>query len=417
MKSNYKLLDFEACKDINILKNFKLVIWGGYPKGAQIKRTLEREGIAVECFCDSDIKKWNRPYEGLRIYSPYRLNGWMQNDADWLIVSCLSREKELVQILNEFNMENINLVSYWGISTAFIANGKILEVEDHLPIYDEFWRYECSHEMTVYHIRMLQNYRLAPQEAVKILTPGKTASNTILETFNQMGIPCIHIHTLRYPEYILLGELKNVWTDVFRLKRGEKTKIITSVREPLSRDFSAFWQPFSGEIDKGFVCPIFNGDFQKMYYDFIEIIMRGTVYAHNLLGITSPVIWQDEFEWFNYEIKDVFGIDVYEYPFNKEEGYQVIETDDVQIFLFRVENLDNILPALGRFVGRTIPSFVSSNIAETKRYGLAYKEFQKQIRLPEKYVEHYYKGNPYMDHFYSKEEQKKFLERWENQIC
>lgn len=40
----------------------------------------------------------------------------------------------------------------------------------------------------------------------------------------------------------------------------------------------------------------------------------------------------------------------------------------------------------------------------------------KNVRIPKKFVEHYYVNNQYMDHFYTKEEKEAFYRRWEDHI-
>ena len=67
------------------------------------------------------------------------------------------------------------------------------------------------------------------------------------------------------------------------------------------------------------------------------------------------------FEWFNVELKEPLGLDIYQYEFDKMRGYQIIEKDNIELLLIKLEKLDECSEVIGRFVGKDNFSIVKSN--------------------------------------------------------
>jgi hypothetical protein len=107
---------------------------------------------------------------------------------------------------------------------------------------------------------------------------------------------------------------------------------------------------------------------------------------------------------------------VYDHPFDREKGYGIIRKDNVEILIYRLENLNELEQVIGDFVGLDDFKLEPANMAEQKLYDSFYKEFVKNVKLPKSYVDVYYKDNPRMDHFYSKEDKQRFLARWNKNI-
>ena len=105
-------------------------------------------------------------------------------------------------------------------------------------------------------------------------------------------------------------------------------------------------------------------------------------------------------------------MDVYAYPFDKEKGYTVIKTDYMEIFLYRLEDLNNLEKELAEFIDCPEFHLISGNRNTDKEYQFAYKEFMKVFKVPQELVDFYYKDNPYMDHFYSEEQKQEMVKRW-----
>lgn len=83
------------------------------------------------------------------------------------------------------------------------------------------------------------------------------------------------------------------------------------------------------------------------------------------------------FEWFDLEIKENFGIDVYGYDFDKERGFQIIRQDNVELLLMKLEKLDDCQEIIGEFVGAEDFKLIKSNMGNNKLYKFAYNELKK----------------------------------------
>lgn len=111
--------------------------------------------------------------------------------------------------------------------------------------------------------------------------------------------------------------------------KNVKWKIITLVREPIAKEISTLFQvgakvnrnliDETGEFDVSLVLKYFNDRFDK----FDESIDNANL-------------------WFDKEIRRVFNVDVYEYPFDQEKGYTMIHEKNIDLLILRLENLDNI---------------------------------------------------------------------------
>jgi hypothetical protein len=140
------------------------------------------------------------------------------------------------------------------------------------------------------------------------------------------------------------------------------------------------------------------------------------LFRHFMDSFCCPIKYGKMFDWFDWEIKEIYGIDIYEYPFDKEKGYSIIKKGNIEIMIYRLENLNKLESIVGDFVGLDDFKLESANTAEQKPYNSIYREFAKTILLPKEYVDFYYKNNPRMDHFYSKEEKRQFLTKWSSNI-
>ena len=118
--------------------------------------------------------------------------------------------------------------------------------------------------------------------------------------------------------------------------------------------------------------------------------------------------------WFDEQLKPVWGVDVYQLPFNCDLGYQVYKPNPrVNLMVMRLENLDNVAKkAFYEFIGIRNFSVVHTNTSEEKPYRELYDQF-KALPLPSTFVEAAY-NTRYARHFYSTEELQAFRKKWLN---
>lgn len=247
------------------------------------------------------------------------------------------------------------------------------------------------------------------KETILVHTMGKVGSSSILNSleYSAPEILILHTHFLnheRLDKHLkqIIHQGVRVWPHVITSQVLQKFlsdrnwKIVTLVREPISRNISAFFQ----NID------IFVPNFVQRYRsgslkieEVIDTFLAN--YPHDL-----PLMWLDK------EIKDVFGVDVFSVNFQTSQGYAIFHSEKIKLLLLRLENL-NVCSgkAFRDFLG--IEQFVlkNANIAYDKNYINIYNEFKKSITLPQDYIEKMYRSK-YTQHFYSQAEIEMFRAKW-----
>ena len=229
-------------------------------------------------------------------------------------------------------------------------------------------------------IATLSTYRteraLKSQELVLIYTMPKVGSTTLFKSVTGAGIESVYAHTLKYlRKYI---------------PNGRQIKIVTLVREPISRTFSH----------------IFEG------YEFYA----GAAMSFESLFSKRFMEARQNFEWFDYELKQNFGIDVFSHPFDKKCGYSIIKQGNVEVFVIKLEMLNSLEPVIGEFIGASQFKLINANEGDAKAYKYQYKNIKDIIRIPRKIFDIVYNDNSKFDHFYSEMEKAEFIKKWKKNI-
>lgn len=197
-------------------------------------------------------------------------------------------------------------------------------------------------------------------------------------------VPPAHIWESKYLQSLLAEGKERRW------------RVITLVREPISRNVSAFFE-----------------NIYLRFPDFDQRVKRGSLDVQALIGEFVDGYNHDiPLNWFDEEMKSVFGIDVYETPFDSSLGYSIIDSDRVTLLILRLEDLVRCAgDALSRFLALRGFGLVSANVGGKKGYGPIYDEFIESIRLPQALVDRMY-ASRYARHFYTPEEIEGFRQKW-----
>ena len=116
--------------------------------------------------------------------------------------------------------------------------------------------------------------------------------------------------------------------------------------------------------------------------------------------------------WFDVEMKTVFGIDVFSSEFPKSMGYEIFRGHYADVLLIRLENLNECWnEACGEFLNTEFAPLYKENVGQEKGYQTAYRNFIDSIKIPETHIERMYKSR-YMQHFYSNEDINYFKQKW-----
>lgn len=199
------------------------------------------------------------------------------------------------------------------------------------------------------------------------------------------------------PVTLMFSKMLNRNLDIIRDKQW---KVISLVREPISRYISDLFQ-----------------DLSNVHPYLID--SRGNILAEEVVQyLEDTFLHFDEKKdyassWFDKEIKEVFDIDVFEFPFDHEKGFVIIRDAPVPLLVMRLENLSMNFPhAISKFLDvRDSIQLVKANIGVKKQYAEAYQVVLEKLSLSKDICEKIYSSR-YAKHFYSKEERHTFTQKW-----
>lgn len=174
---------------------------------------------------------------------------------------------------------------------------------------------------------------------------------------------------------------------IFKAEKQNGTiKLIVGVREPVSRNISGYFQTLTHR-ERGVTVDSCIDSFYAHCPHFLPLM------------------------WFDIELKKNLGIDVYNYPFDKDKGYVRIKEGDFDIFIYQMERLANLQPELSEYLG--VPSFEINRVndAADKWLGALYRSFTEEFKPSESYMEMLYESK-YVKHFYSERDVAGFIRKW-----
>ena len=174
--------------------------------------------------------------------------------------------------------------------------------------------------------------------------------------------------------------------------------IVSLVRDPVARSISAFFRHFP------YNHPELGGDFHGSPENVGRLIDLFLDPAEREHSVTNG--------WFEREVNDVFGVDVFSAPFPRDGYGQVHSCDAGRLIVLRLEDLGTSGPdALGRFFGTEPIELRRHNQAADRAYAETYRRFLERLRLDDSYLDRAY-GSRYARHFYDDEERTRFRARW-----
>lgn len=395
-------IDYEILVNYKKLETMEVIIYGAGEFGKQAAEMLQQLGIIKYNFCDRDIYK-----QGSKIMEGYIFSiSEIEKRENLLIIIAIENDeikKEIEQTLK--HIKGVRFFSFFALKAVWKYWGK-----DYTSIESEVERKTLWYKELASRGEIIKN---ACESPVLIYQNGKVGSLTISQSLKKIDIGNAHIHRFFFKNDVvgelLLGKEYEEFireSNFFKIKSTEyvkfikdkikEKKIITVVRDPVAVDLSTVFQWIgSGESDAFFSKRLKQG------ISFVQVVSDLMIKIQNRM-----------FDWFDEELREISGINIFDHPFDKKRGYSIISENGVEILVLKVEKLEEITNIIGRFVGCDQLELFDANKGESKAYSHIYQAVKNNIVLPEEYVTHYYKNNSYMDHFYSSEERKSFWMKW-----
>lgn len=440
-------------KDLEIFNNKKIVIYSYSHRGKELYEILDYLGYDVIAFCSTSIRHTiNIGYKGVPILSFYRLSEMIRNSADEIIVQLDSFEVNNIEQLKD-NLKDtgvqISNISLGNLVSSFDSEIVLNKIEkNHCKKDYQYWKYKCNRKMSYPYYRFLRKKGINP---VIICLPMKTGDFTLNTTFDLInkynkkfsfedrtfGRMIKEINDFIFEPIIKKNnsiEYINITHKAIFLKKiakvkSEKVKVITAIREPISQNLSSFYQCVDaalilkdwiyGEVenaedaDRAEVLNklnhtlVQNGDNVQILFE--QFIKR---YIYNPKNLKS--MYPKSIQAFIAEFKESM-MDITVYPFNKEKGYTIIKEGNIEVFVYQLEKLNDLVPELSEWMEVSFEKLEKGNVASDKWIGESYKQALQEIEITQEYFDRCY-SEPYVQHCYSQEDIEKFKARWRPHI-
>lgn len=264
--------------------------------------------------------------------------------------------------------------------------------------------------------QFLRSY--ARKNPVYILQMGRVGSVSVFTAVTAayqeiaLDVPVYHKHYISSFDLIVERILADLSDPSFALQfdrqlrntflndvqSGQPVKIISLVRDPVARNVSTFFYAF----------PQFVPDWKER--EAQNLLSASTL---NAIFESKRQFIQTALNWFDEQIKDTIGLDVYAIPFDTTRGWQVYRKANVELLLLRMEDLHRTgEEALRSFLHLPHLKMVKVNTGEERE---AYELYRRFLTHPisQEYLEMTY-ATKLARHFYSNQEIEQFIQRWRN---
>ena len=424
--------DMDLPNEFEQLYKKKVYLYGAGLYGKKTCQMLNEIGVFPEGFVDAKEDIQGIQVFGIPVFSPTEIYLLAEKEDIIVIVSTEKYTDEIIDIMEEKKFNCKSVYTLFGLKYAIYFNLDKLDEQIRSKYRDRFsiWRY--NRELEVYRNQANQSLEavINGEAEIVVFQPGKVGSNTVAATLRHYGVPVVHSHGILFSsEYANGGqEVKNTLTK-YLLNSGKKIKLITLVRDPIAKDIGHFFQKISetandvGWLVKG----LMEKDFQKSFLNYLSVVtpfdfsteQKKLLFNEKMICHIDYIGTKSEkgalWGWYEEELKNTLGINVLADEFDTEKGYSVFKYGNIELLIMQLEKLNQLEEVLAEFVGVENLKLVNVNRGAEKAYRYVYKQFQQQVQLPRKYVEFCY-NNPYMNHFYSKADRKKFYSKWERHI-
>lgn len=263
------------------------------------------------------------------------------------------------------------------------------------------------------------NKKYGISDPIVIYQMGKVGSSSVFKSLKalDLDVPVYHTHFLndldKYESLVrrtFVGNSNaiaeaNLGREIRRqLERApnKKWNMISLVRAPIPREISAFFEN-SFHLSRNSNDPVPGNQLTAN-----ELVKRFLDYSKDFTDSGWTL------GWFDSQIKEVLGIDVYSTEFDKSRGFQMYEKDNIRLIVIRMEDLTRcISDAMALYLGISDFVLLNENMARQRPYAALYREFLDGLKLTPAYVQERH-DSKFASHFYTPEELADSVQRF---IC
>lgn len=358
----------------------KVIAWGASSAGAKLKEKLSFFNIEIDYWYDNNKSKWGTLYLGKPVISLEELK--KLNEQEEILVQITSSYEDEIKI----QLEELSINNYIGKTEAnFILDlmRNRRKVKDWSIFRKEYLRARSEAEKAAFLKYMVGNN--ISDELLIACMPMKTGDYTIVGTLNANNCPIYNInHTPQVFDRKMI-ELMGI----------SKVKIITAVRDPIAKSISKMYNFFGNLPSMCWLYDITCTDMQLIYDKHCFEYQKDAETFFHLFGTHI--------------------VNILDFPFDKEKGYNIIQTGNIEIFIYQLEKLNTIAPNLFEWVGCPNAELINDNIGEEQWYSESYKLAKQSLKFSKDFMDYCYESE-YVKHFYSDEDINKFKQKWSSHI-
>lgn len=382
-------------QSLSLYKEHRVIVWGTGYYGAQMVGSLQYLGYEVFACCDNEESKWGKTFRNVPIISPQALKELNKDNLLLQLAVNGTFEQSIVQQLKAMKIQN-----YRSFPQGIVPLIECLEIE-----LKE--KYPEMAELIAASGKVLKNWYpnegarriIAPEKgSILVLQPPKTGDNTIIYTCKKNKIP------------VALGFHSP--TKCHQVKSLEQVqKVVVAVRDPLARDISDAFQVMSNSLF--FLLTYFS---EKEIDGFLNEYQSQPIYD-TIIGFRQKLHQNPPctfYQSFFHDFDSAF-LEVRNYPFHQEKGYTIIKEGNLDIFIYQLEQLNDLVPELSQWMGVPFTELEIANVASDKWIAPHYKAGQKELQFSKEYMDAIYE-DCYVKHFYSQEQIMKMRKKWEKNI-
>lgn len=394
------------------------ILYGASGTGEKMVMLLNELGISnkIITIVDSDEKKWGDICMGYKVSAPDVIESISKNTI--IIITSIYVNKILEFIQNNIKCYN-NICSGFAFRHALhydIMNGKSSYIENRLvekyknkyKLWEDNVITEHNNRQRQYFSKMLYCIAKNPCSILLCAMP-KTGNTTLTASFEQEKKSNIAFtYHASYFDSNTLEQLKK-YLNCFH---KNKIKIISGVRKPVERIISKKWEGIIHTYKNNNKC--IPEILDKNYDYFInDLLLNEKIYGVQFNCIRYH--YNNTADWYRDHIEKAFGINIFDYPFDKDKGYSIIEKNNISMFIYRLDKLSHLENEIKDFSGDSSFKLQKSNLAKEKRYALAYRQYLEKVKIKKEFFDNLI-YNDSMKHFYTEEECKKYINKWKDKL-
>ena len=414
--------ELEIMKNPNIYVNKEIIIYGAGDMCNALLNYIDGMNIRILCICDKNEVLWGKKKNGIVIVSPEKL---CLLDSVYPIIIASAYYTEIIRDLEKLGIKDnvytdfaLRYSIYFNLNKGFFNEEyekKVMEMITLQRIETELrTNYVCTHD---YYVKFWGE--IIKENPIIIYQPGKVGSKSLLHSIKKYGRAVIQPHVLAFRDEYMdenFFKLYKLFKD--KISSYKNVKIITLVRDPVERDIAHLFEHI-------------NIKYLKLYEDFNEDLCQSIVKTLNKYIVDADMLdeWENYspymihhlirfsgkegalLEWFEHELKQVFGIDIFEGDFDREKGYGIIKKENISVLAIKLEKLNELNDVIGDFLDIEEFELDIYNSAKNKSYYYAYKQVLRNIQLPKEYLKICYE-NKKLEFFYTEKEIEEMKNKW-----